>query len=153
MRIQQTSSNGRRCRQEIAVQSLQSHSIHGSSIDRASPQSIWNSPTTSGVLHTQHNKRKPETPTTNQPHQDYALLKVSDNEASVELSFSTSPNAFAPSVQILLSADTPEWRDSKCEFSKNTTNRAQLCRQGKHSYHSYHTRYIHVVIAGLHNPL
>jgi hypothetical protein len=100
-----------------AQQSQQSHSIQGS-IDRASPQSTFSSPT-DGALHTlqQKNTRNKN----HQRNQDHSPPKSSDNEVSVMFSFSASPSAFAPSSPIPLSTDTPEWRDP----NTNSANQLQ----------------------------
>jgi hypothetical protein len=83
---------------------------------------LGNSPTS--VTHTS-TKETPEPQITNQ---DYALLKVSDNEASVELSFSASPNAFAPSAPITLATDTQVER-----FNENLAKTVQTALSARES--------------------
>jgi hypothetical protein len=95
-------------------QSQRAHLIHGG-IDRGSPQSTFNSPT-SGALHTLRQK-KPGNPN-HQRNQDCSPLKSSDNEVSVVFSFRASANAFVPSAPIPLTTDTPEWWDSNTNSAK-----------------------------------
>jgi hypothetical protein len=80
----------------------------------------------------------------------YSLRKFSDNEVSVVLSFSASPNVFAPSAPIRLSADTHPSGEIQLPIQQHSTNGAALSRQGNHSNH---TRYIQVLIALLQDRL
>jgi hypothetical protein len=89
--------------------------------------------------YTHFNKRNPQT-LNHQRNQDYSHLKFSDNEVSAVLSFRVSPNAFAPSAPIRLSADTPEWRDPNTNSAKtipmgDTANRQSQQPQQSHSIH------------------
>jgi hypothetical protein len=123
-------------------QSQQAHSIYGD-IDRASPQPTLYSPT-SGAVHTLQQKKPGNT--NHQRNQDYSHFKFSNNEVTVVLFFSVSPNAFAPSSPILLPTDTPEWRDPNTN-SANQFQRATLPTGN----HNNRTRYMVVLIVPLHN--
>jgi hypothetical protein len=65
-----------------------------------------------------HLQQKKPRNTNHERNKEYSPPKYSDNEVSVVLSFSASANAFAPSVPILLSADTREWRDPYTNSAK-----------------------------------
>jgi hypothetical protein len=100
--------------------------------------------------YTYFNIRNPETPI-HQRNRDNSLLKSSDNEVSVVLSFSASPNAFAPSAPITLSVDTPEWRDPNTKSEKQF--QWATLPAGNRNNRNNRTRYMVVWIVPLHNPL
>jgi hypothetical protein len=99
------------------------------------------------VLHALQQKESRNT--NHQPNQDYSPPKISDNEDSVVLSFSASPNAFAPSAPILLPTDTPERRDPNTNLAKQSKRAAMSPRQTQQSQQS-HPIYMAVLIALLH---
>jgi hypothetical protein len=122
-----------------------SYSIH-SRIERASPQSTFNSPA-SDVTHLLQ-----QIQTKNTNHQeDYSPAKSSDNEVSVVLSIRASPNAFAPSSPIPLSTDTPKWRDP----NTNSAEQFQWATlpTGNRNDCNDRTRYMVIWIVVLHNSL
>jgi hypothetical protein len=109
-------SNGRRCRQ-------------GNRNNCTRSMVVWIVPLYNPLStvqpverYTQFNNRNPET-LNHQRNQDYSQLKSSDNEVSVVLSFSASPNAFAPSSPILLPIDTAEWSSRALHISAKETRR------------------------------